>query len=163
MRLKKAQKLALLEWIAEGLTSDEVNKRAEVFEPPFDVSRQQVDHYRKTRGIEIEEIQKQAEYRALNTGLAIKSRRVELLKNLAEHLTSDLFKKDLFWTDMVKGIGKGEDFQVIEYEEFNAGEVAQLRGILDDIAKEMGDRKGNIDITSGGKAIRVSLVDPDDK
>jgi len=141
------------------LTSDEVNSRAELFEPPFSVSRQQVDHYRKTRAIDIKELSEKAEYNALNEGLAKRSERVDLLKRLAGHITKDLFDRNLFWTDMVKGIGSKEDFQVIEYEEFNGAEVAQLRGVLDDIAKEIGDRKGNIDITSGGKTIRVSLVD----
>lgn len=143
----------MLEWIAEGLTSDEVNNRAELFEHPFSVSRQQVDHYRRTRGIDIEEIQKQAEFDALNTGLSKKSERVALLKRLAKHLTQDLFEKQLFWTDMVKGIGKGDDFQVIEYEEFNNGEVAQLRGVLDDIAKEVGDRKNNIALDPDGEIV----------
>ena len=153
MRLKKAQKEKLLEWIAEGLTSDEVNNRAADFEDPFNVSRQQVDHYRKTRGIEIAELQKLTEHKALNVGLSKKSTRVQLLKDLAEKLTDDLFNKGLLWTDMVKGIGSRDDFQVVEYEEFNAAEVAQLRGVLDDIAKEVGDRKGGIDITSQGKQI----------
>jgi hypothetical protein len=159
MRLKKAQKEALLTWIAEGLTSDEVNSRADLFDPPFSVSRQQVDHYRKTRSVDIKELSEKAEYEALNAGLAKRSNRVKLLKRLAEHLTEDLFSRDLFWTDMVKGIGSKDDFQVVEYEEFNSAEVAQLRGVLDDIAKEVGDRKSNVDVTSGGKTIKVSLVD----
>lgn len=163
MRLKKTQKEVLLNWIAEGLTSDEVNSRAAIFDPPFDVSRQQVDHYRKTRGIEIEEIKKRDEFSALTSGLAKKEERLYLLKQLAEHLAKDLFEKSLFWTDMVKGIGKGDDYERVEYEEFNAGEVAQLRGILDDIAKEVGDRKNSIDVTSGGKTIRVSLIDEPDE
>lgn len=164
MRLKKAQREALLAWIAEGLTSEEVNKRASTFEDPFDVSRQQVDFYRKTRGVIIEELSKQAEFSALNTGLAKKADRVALLKRLAEHLTLDLFEKDLFWCDMVKGIGKGDDFQVVEYEEFNASEVQQLRGLLEDIAKEVGERQGKLDITSKGKRIVVDLTDePDDE
>ena len=58
MRLKKLQREILLEWIFEGLTTDEINKRAEAFEEPFRVSRQQVDHYRKTRVIDVEKIKK---------------------------------------------------------------------------------------------------------
>jgi hypothetical protein len=158
MRLKKAQKEALLEWIAEGLTSDEVNNRASLLDDPFEVSRQQVDHYRKTRKVQIENILQRSEDHALNTGLAKKAARVDLLKKVAAHLTEDLFKRKLFWTDMVKGIGSKEDFERIEYEEFNAAEVAQLRGALDDIAKEVGDRQNRTDITSGGEPIQIVEV-----
>lgn len=158
MRLKKVQKEALLGWIAEGLTSDEVNNRASLLEDPFEVSRQQVDHYRKTRKLQIEEILKQSEYAALNVGLAKKATRVELLKKIANHLTEDLFERKLFWTDMVKGIGSKDDFERIEYEEFNAAEVAQLRGVLDDIAKEIGERQNRTDITSGGEPIKIVEV-----
>jgi hypothetical protein len=155
MRLKKAQKEALLAWIAEGLTSDEVNNRASLLDDPFEVSRQQVDHYRKTRKVQISEILQQSEHEALNAGLAKKSDRVSLLKRLAAHLTEDLFERKLFWTDMVKGIGSKEDFERIEYEEFNAAEVAQLRGVLDDIAKEVGDRKAGMDLNHDGEVTIV--------
>ena len=154
MRLKKPQRETLLEWIAEGLTSDEINNRASLLDDPFDVSRQQVDHYRKTRKFQIDEILQQSEYDALNVGLAKKAARVDLLKRVAAHLTEDLFERKLFWTDMVKGIGSKEDFQVVEYEEFNAAEVTQLRGVLDDIAKEVGERETKTDITSGGKPLQ---------
>lgn len=157
MRLKKAQKEILLEWIAEGLTSAEVNARAADFDDPFEVSRQQVDHYRRTREIDIQEIIKTDEFAALNEGLSKKSERVKLLKRVAQRLTEDLLERDLVWVDMVKGIGSKEDFQVIEYEEFNAGEVAQLRGVLDDIAKELGDRKNAVDLTSKGESINQPL------
>lgn len=153
MRLKKAQKEILLEWIAEGLTSDEVNSRAAELDDPFNVSRQQVDHYRKTRELDIQEIIKADEHRALKTGLSKKSERVKLLKRVAQRLTEDLFERDLVWTDMVKGIGSKEDFQVIEYEEFNSAEVKELRGVLDDIAKEVGDRQTRIDGSFDGEIV----------
>lgn len=143
------------------MTSDEVNNRASLFNDPFQVSRQLVDHYRKTRGIEIDEITKKAEFNALNAGLSKKSDRVGLLKKVAKKLTDDLFEKELLWVDMIKGIGSKEDFQVIEYEEFNAAEVAQLRGTLDDIAKEVGDRQSKVDITSKGESIKAVGFDAD--
>ena len=161
MRLKKAQREILLTWIAEGLTSDEVNSRAAIFDPPFNVSRQQVDHYRKTRKVEIEEIKQRDEFSALKSGLAKKEERLYLLKQLADHLAKDLFERSLFWTDMVKGIGRGENYERVEYEEFNANEVAQLRGILDDIAKEVGDRKNSIDVTTKGEKINGDSKDRD--
>ena len=140
MTLKKAQKEAVLQWIGEGLETDEINKRAAKFKPKFHVSRRAVAHYRKTRGVKIDEIKQSGEINALSTGLAIRGNRVALLQKLANLLTNDIFEKTLLWTDEVKGIGGRENFERIEYKEFNKAEVEQLRGVLDDIAAEMGDR-----------------------
>ena len=135
--------------IAEGLTSDEMNKRAAGFVPPFSVTRQNVDNYRKRWRIRISEIRELADNAAIEEGLARKSERVSLLRRLAEHMTADLFEHNLFWVSMVKGIGGETHYERVEYQEFNSSEVAQLRGVLDDIAKEVGGRKINLDI--GGK------------
>lgn len=134
-----------MEWIAEGLTSDEINLRASAFDDPFDVSRQQVDYYRKTRDVSIDKLRESAEFDALNTGLAIASERVALLKRMADKMVKDLFDDDLFWTDEVKGVGSGPIAKIVDYEEFNASEIRELRGVLDDIAKEVGDRVQRID------------------
>lgn len=149
MRLNKAQREALLSWLAEGLLSDEANRRSAVFEPPFAISRQTMDGYRKRWNIRIAEIREEADNAAIREGLAKKSERVLLLRRLAEHMTADLFERKLFWTSMVKGIGDKDNYERIEYEEFNGAEVTQLRGVLDDIAKEVGERK--IAMELGGK------------
>lgn len=150
----------LAEWIAEGLTSDEINLRAETFDDPFNVSRQQVDWYRKKYAVDIEELRSKAEFEALNTGLAKTSDRVKLLKRIAEKLEKDLFEDDLFWTDEVKGVGSGPIAQIVDYEEFNSAEVAQLRGVLDDIAKETGGRVQKIDQKTEHSG-EVTLIDND--
>lgn len=147
MKLKKTQREALLAWIAEGLQSDEINKRATLFEPTFEVTRQQVDHYRKTRNIEIQKLRKDGEYTALNTGLAIREKRVELLQELAERMRDDLLVKKLLWTPQVKGIGGADNYERIDYEEFNSAEVLQLRGVLDDIAAEVNERVRRQEVT----------------
>jgi len=143
MKLKKAQREAVLKWIAEGLESDEINKRAAKHKPRFMVSRQQVDHYRKTRQVKLDELKKSGEHNALNNGLSTVEARVALLQRLADTLTADLLTDGGhgFWLQQVKGIGSGEDFERVEYEELNTAELSQLRGVLDDIAQEMGDRK----------------------
>jgi hypothetical protein len=139
MRLKKSQKEKVLRWIAEGLQSDEINERASTFVPPFSVSRQQVDYYRKTRKADIEAITRAGEQEALTEGLALKSERVKKLKQLAALMETDLFGGFL-WLDQVKGVGSGEIAELVDYEEFNKGEVDAYRGVLDDIAKEVGHR-----------------------
>ena len=65
------------------------------------------------------------------------------------------------WLDQVKGVGSGPIAEIVDYEEFNTAEIAQFRGILDDIAKETGGREKNIDIKSDGEKIVVRLVDGD--
>jgi len=143
--------MILAEWIAEGLTSDEINDRADGFDPPFEVSRQQVDYYRDKYSVKINELREKAEFEALNEGLSKKSDRVALLKRLANKMVEDLFDDNLFWTDEIKGIGSGDIAQIVEYEEFNASEIRELRGVLDDIAKEIGDRVQRVDQQTDGK------------
>lgn len=140
MKLTKAQREKILEWIGEGLNSSEINKRASRCKPSFSVSRQQVDHYRKTRDVNIEEIKQAGELTALTSGLSLKENRVALLHELAEKMRLDLLEGGRLWLPQVKGIGGMENYERVEYEEFNSAEVAQLRGVLDDIAGEVGGR-----------------------
>jgi hypothetical protein len=147
MRLLKSQKQKLLEWISEGLQSDEINLRAAVFDPPFEVSRQQVDGYRDRRAVELAAIRRAGEHDALTTGLALKSNRVMKLQQLAALMENDLFGGFL-WTDQVKMIGSGPFAKEVDYEEFNTAEVQQYRATLDDIAKEVGHRRTGIDLAT---------------
>jgi hypothetical protein len=98
-----------------------------------------VDYYRKTRQTDIDTISKVAEMDALNQGLALKEVRVAKLQQLAALMEKDLFG-GFMWTDQVKSIGSGYGQQVVEYELFNSAEVDAYRGLLDDIAKEVGGR-----------------------
>lgn len=138
-KLTKDQKDALLKWVAEGLDTTEINQRADSFGPQFRVSRAQVDYYRKTRKVNLRAISQSDEYDALNTGLALKTERVKRLTLLAAMMEEDLFG-GVLWTNDMKSIGSGDQQQVVEFEEFNAAEVQHYRGVLDDIAKEMGGR-----------------------
>lgn len=157
MRLKKRQKERLLEWIASGLSSDEINSLAAESESPFSVLRSQVAYYRKTRELDIRAISSVDEQNALRTGLAIRENRVAKLAQLAALMERDLFGGFL-WTDQVKGVGAGTAATIVEYEEFNAAEVTQYRGVLDDIAREVGDRASRTEVSGpGGGAISVEL------
>lgn len=150
--LRKIQKEALLAWVAEGLETDEINKRAAVFKPPFEVKRANVANYRRRRQVDIEAIKRAGEMDALTEGLARKEVRMQKLQQLGALLESDLFGGFL-WLEQVKSIGSGPFMKEVEYEEFNAAEVKEYRGVLDDIAKEMGHRKqehhhsGTIDLS----------------
>jgi len=159
MRLKKSQKEAVIKWIAEGLRSDEINGRGAEFLPPFQVSRQQVDYYRKTRQADIDILVQTGEQKAMSEGLALKAERVKKLKQLATLLERDLFGGFL-WLDQVKGIGSGDVATLYDYEEFNKSEVDAYRGVLDDIAKELGDRKQTVKHSGEGEdgAIKVRVI-----
>lgn len=157
MRLKQGQKSALQEWVAAGLESGEINSKASQFDPPFSVSRAQVDYYRKTRKVSLSEIKQSNDFDALKTGLSQKAERVKKLAQLAELMEKDLFN-GVLWVDDVKMIGSGQFQERVEFEEFNAAEVAQYRGVLDDIAKEVGDRSQRTELTGkdgGDVTLRV--------
>ena len=153
MKLNKRQKAHFLEGLAEGLETDELNKRAEKFKPPYSVLRSQVTYYRKTRDIKLDELKKHSENDALKTGFALKENRVAVLQRLADKFASELLDGDKLWLPMSKGIGNGPDYERIDYEEFNKAEVDALRDVLDDIAGEVGERVKKSDITTGGKPI----------
>lgn len=146
MRLKKTQKEKVLEWVAEGLQTDEINSRAAEIVPPFNVSRQQVDYYRKTRQADIAAIKSIDEKNALVSGYALKETRVAKLSILAALLEKDLFG-GFIWTDQVKGVGSGDIAEIVDYEEFNGAEISAYRGVLDDIAKETGGRVQKQELT----------------
>jgi hypothetical protein len=139
-RLQKKQREALIGWISEGLETDEINKHSAKFKPKFKVSRSLVEHYRRSRNVDIKKIILSGQLKALKEGLAQKAARVRLLQEMADKMMDDLLVGKLLWTDQVKGIGGQENYERIDYKEFNTGEVQQLRGVLDDIAKELGDR-----------------------
>ena len=147
MKLNKAHKEILLTWIAEGLQSNEINDRAALFHSPFNVSRTQVDYYRKSRHDKISELKESYENKALNTGLARKGIRVAKLQRLAQLLEDDLFRKRLTWVEDRKGVGSGTVAEVYDFLRFNKAEVDAYRDVLDDIAKETGGRVLNISLS----------------
>jgi hypothetical protein len=140
MRLNKGQKEKVLEWVADGLKTDEINRRAAQYEEPFVVTRDQVRFYRNTRDVNLQELSQSAEYDALNSGLALRENRVKKLQQLADKLENDIFGENLWVTD-VKAVGA----ELVYIERFNAAEVSEYRGTIDDIAKEMGGRVQKID------------------
>ena len=149
MRRKKTQKEQTLAWVVEGLQTDEINARAALENPPFRVDRQQVDYYRKTRAVDIKAISAIDEKNALISGYALRETRVYKLSQLAALMEKDLFGGFL-WTDQVKGVGSGPTAVIVDYEEFNAGEIVQYRGVLDDIAKEVGHRVQRQEVSGEG-------------
>lgn len=145
-RLTKKQKEFLLKCIGEGLETDEINARAQKCKPPFSVTRQDVDYYRKSRGVRVKDVRESGEVQALTQGFALRDERVRVLSDIGRSLYEDL-----------KGAMRS-----LEDGEFKEGEIRQLRGIFDDLAKEMGDRKTKLEHSSDPEApltIRVEYED----
>ena len=140
MKLNKAQKKSVISWIAEGLQSNEINDRAAVFKQPFSMTKQHVDYYRKTRASQMSALKEVHESDAINTGLALVAVRVKRLQRLADMMWHDIEVKKMMWLEDKKGIGFGEAAEIYKFEKFNKAEVDAYRGVLDDIAKEVGDR-----------------------
>jgi len=154
MRLNKKQRALVLKWVAEGLLTDAINHRAAAEEPPFEVSRQQVDGYRKRSRLRIAQLVETSDSDALKSGPALKEERVKLLKDLADLLKLDIFGAHLWVTDVRLSM-----YTRVDIERFNAAEVEQLRGVLDDIAKEMGERKIKADLRLPGANVVVYVPD----
>jgi len=106
-----------------------------------------VDYYRRTRHEQLVAIIQAGQTSALTTGLALKENRVAKLQQLAQLLEEDLFG-ELLWTDDVKSVGFPA--MRVDIERFNAAEVREHRGIIEDIAKEQGERKQINEHTGAG-------------
>lgn len=148
MRLNKRQREHLLAAISEGLGTEEINARAELFRPPYKVSRQQVDFYRQSRGVKLREIVEESETSALKRGFALRENRVASLDQVAQALQADLLGPEGkgFWLDDVKAVGTGDFQQFIDFQAFNSTELQYFLRVLDDIAKEMGHRRQKVDV-----------------
>lgn len=139
-RLTKKQKEFLLACIAEGLETDEINARAAKSKPAFSVTRQDVDYYRKSRGVKLKEIAEADEFEALRSGLATRAERIARLEKLFGRVERDLLENDLVWLQRKRALGSGEFTQIIDELQLNTAEIKVYRDLLDDIAKEVNQR-----------------------
>lgn len=140
MELKKKQKDFVLKCIGEGLETDEINARAAKFRPRFEVSRQQVDYFRKSRGVKLKEIAESSEFVALHTGLALRNERIKRLENLFNVIEKDFLENNRVWIEREKAIGSKEFTKFIQERQLNQAQVDLCRRLADDIAKEMNQR-----------------------
>lgn len=140
MNLKKKQKEFVIAAIGEGLETDEINARAAKCKPPFEVSRQQVDFYRKSRGVKLKEIAESDEFAALRSGLAIRNERIAQLEKLFTEIKKDLLENNLIWVKRKRALGSGEFMEIIDEQVLNTAQIKIYRDLLDDIAKETNQR-----------------------
>ena len=144
---KKREKAAQL--VAEDCLSDE--KIAEEVE----IGRRTLARWKtETRFIaRIEAIASAYAKRVLSRGIARKERRVAVLNELHEKMLQVISERasslDLegvpggrtgLITKMLKGIGKGEDFQVVAVYEVDTDTVKEIRALQEQVAEELGQR-----------------------
>lgn len=124
---------------------------------------------------EAEEAQRAYVRAIMETGLALSHERVRVLKELAGTLLDDLTTGERRWLRDKKSIVTGREpvmsddgatllgsvptYEVVELERGNAPWIEQVRGLLDDLAKEVGARVTKAELTGkGGGAIVVERV-----
>jgi hypothetical protein len=92
--------------------------------------------------------EREAAYRRaiLEDGYGLAHERVALLKRLATKLEAELLEGGRLWVTDVKSVGYGPLAQIVDVERFNVAEVEQLRGLLDDIAREKSERARKVDV-----------------
>jgi len=161
MKLDKLQRQQIKGWVVQGLSTSEINKLAEKCDPPFTVARQQVSDYKKRYTPVVKAMIEAKQSSPLKEGLAIKENRIALLQQLADAMRRDLIDNDKTWiVERVVTVGN----QPVEIEGFNHQEMNQMRGVLDDLAKETGGRtiNANLNVREKGE-ITVTFINDREK
>lgn len=113
---------------------------------------------------EIDAAKEQRRKEVMESGLALDYERVIELKRMAALLSGQIYEQGEtgdyhnVWLPDVKQIGSGEFAERVDIERFNGEIFSQLRGALDDIAKETGGRKQKTEITGkDGEALTLPI------
>jgi hypothetical protein len=131
-KLTNEQKETLLMWLAADYDSRLIALWFQEREWP-ELSRATLTYYRQTYGVDIDKLRAERKESALNTGLAVKEERVKRLVDHADALEA------IKWIPDPK-TGKLHNEKA-------------WRETLADVAAEVGGRKQNVDITSGGETL----------
>jgi len=141
-KLDKVQKNLIYQWILEGLSDQQIMNRAKE-QNHFEITQQGINYYRNKKGIakQTKKILEKKTDSALRKGLAIRENRINDLQFIRDKLMDELNTNGL-WIDESKTI-LTQNYETTETKKtFNAPLIRELRGVLDDAAKEMGERKG---------------------
>lgn len=130
------------------------------------ISRQQLTRWKRGKAFaaRVEELTAIWSERALKYGLARRERRVSVLCDMHNRLLTVIDERGAdaalqavpggktgLICKTLKGIGKGEDFQVVEVFETDTAILKELRGLQEQISKELGQHvdRSQVDITVG--------------
>lgn len=165
-KLTPHQRKKLAEWIGEGCTPREINKRAAALRSPFKISRQGVDYYRQKLQVKVQELRESEAGAAFTRGFALKDERIRVLDELANKILADLRSETVgLWLEDKKTIGSGDDAEIYTFKRFNAAQVSAVRELLADIAAEMGGRNSKaigLEVPADTGNVKIYIgVDPD--
>jgi len=165
VKLARKQQNALLEWAAEGLQLSEINERGAKFDPPFEVEYLQLKNARQRSKKRYSVLREEFEAEAVSEGLARRAVRIRGLQALFDKHLELIHARGEEMADEVAGgatglmardyRGKDADRAVYKYD---AALIRELRGLLDDIAKELGERRTNVDLTTKGQSITFAVL-----
>ena len=131
MRLTDDQKLLIQEWVAAGKTNREIIRLAAEHDPPFEVKGANISkNFRKPVQEKVRQIREEKTEEAVRAGLEAKEERIRMLEKTAEYLFKSIDKIPLMQLQTVPSY------------------VNAMRGCLDDIAKELGQRNSKIDVNA---------------
>lgn len=138
MRLTKEQRLLIEEWVAAGKSNQQIIRLAAEHNPPFVIKSANISKtFRKgaeQKESAVREVQTAA---AVSAGLAEKDRRIEMLEATANYLFGMM---RCVPSDKVPNI------------------VNSMRGCLDDIAKELGQRSSKVDVNANVRVKDITAI-----
>ena len=139
MGLTKDQKNLVKSWVAAGYNDRQIVKLAEGENPPFHISQQNISkNYRKKVEKKVQQIsQEKQEEDVLRKGLAVKEERIQMLERTANYLFEMVPRTAAMQLPSV---------------------VNAMRGCLDDIAKELGQRKNNVDVNANLQVQDITAI-----
>lgn len=164
-KLAPEQRRLLLTWIADGLSNGEMRQRAAAHDPPFELKAGHIKHARESMGARWKERWAATESELLEHSLARKATRIRELSELYDqHL--QLLRERAADPEMAEVPGGQTGLISLGVREgrilprYDRGLVAEMRAILDDIAKELGQRQQRIEHSGpAGAPIPVALTD----
>jgi len=116
----------------------------------------------------IEEEKTQIALDMMRSGLALDYERVDKLKSLFDLLFGELMEEGEdgllhnLWLPDVKSIGSGEFAERVDIERYNSPIIGDLRGLLDDLAKETGGRVKMQEVKHAGEIKGYVSFSPDE-
>lgn len=114
--------------------------------------------------VEIEREKNECHRQIMESGLALNHERVDRLKDLAHFLIDEIEQaneqgeRPKVWLPDVKQIGSGSDAERVDIVRYNSPIFSDLRGLLDDLAKETGGRVIKQDVDHSGTVDLIQRV-----
>lgn len=128
----------IIGWIIEGRTVTEIVPLLKEHRH-LTVTHQALTAFKRRHAAEIDAAQRKVAEAVLNVTIRDKAERIHRLSGLYDKMTEIVETRGLLATD-VKYVGSAEYGREVEVQRFDAALVRELRGVLSDVADELGDR-----------------------